>query len=126
MSRFRIPAPGELRNRVLFQTRTEGKDAAGGVINTWATQFSAGARIDILSGRELLAAQVVNAETTAEIWIRWRPQLRNPVEAARYRIVTEIGSRVFSILASFDPENERHRWLVCRCSEGVIKQESVL
>ena len=125
MSRFRIPAPGELRNKVNFQSRTEGQDSAGGIIDTWATQFSGAARIDILSGRELLAAQVVNAAITAEIWVRWRPELRKPAEAARYRILTEIDGRIFSVLASFDPENERHRWLVCQCSEGLIRQEAI-
>ena len=124
MSRFRIPAPGELRNRVAVQSRNQGQDAAGGAVDTWSDLFSASARIDILSGRELLAAQAVNAEITAEIWMRWRPELRNPVEAARARIVTHDG-RIFSVLAAFDPENERHRWLVCRCSEGVVRQEAM-
>lgn len=121
MSAFHPPESGELRRRVTFQARSVGQDSAGGLLATWYDAFTVYAKIDPLSGRELLAAQVVHAETTHEVWVRYRAELANPATATRYRIT--LGTRVFNILGALDLE-ERRQWIVCQCSEGLIDQES--
>lgn len=120
MSRFRVPEPGELKKRVTFCARQPGRDAAGGVAYSWSDAFSAWAKLDPLSGRELLAAQAVHAEITTEIWVRYRPALSDPQAAAALRIRYQ--GRYYNILSVIDVE-ERHQWVVCQCSAGVTEME---
>lgn len=118
MSRFRIPEPGELKKRVTFVVRQPGRDSAGGVAYSWSDTFTASAKVDPLSGRELLAAQAVHAEITTEIWVRYRPALSDPLAAAAMRI--RYKGRYYNILSVIDVD-ERHQWVVCQCSVGVAE-----
>lgn len=121
MSAHKLPDPGELRRRVTFQQRTAGQDAAGGILAGWADAFGAFAKVDPLTGRELLAAQAVHAEITVEVYVRWRPELADPRTAARYRIL--YGTRRLNILSVIDIDDRRH-FVVLQCSEGLFDQES--
>ena len=121
MSAFVMPAPGELRRRVTLQQRIQGQDAAGGILATWADLATVSAKVDQLTGRELLAAQAVHAEITLEVTVRWRPELADPRTAARYRV--RYGTRTLSIHGVIDID-DRRQYVVLQCAEGVIDQES--
>ena len=69
------------------------------------------AYVEPLSGRELFAAQQVNAETTTRITIRYVSGI-----TAAMRIVHE--DVVYNIQSIIDPEM-RHAWLIMMCSSGV-------
>lgn len=118
-----MPAPGELRRRVTLQQRTQGQDAAGGILATWADLAEVSAKVEPLTGRELLAAQAVHAEITLDVIVRWRPELASPRTAARYRI--RYGTRTLSIHGVIDID-DRRQYVVLQCAEGVIDQESQL
>jgi SPP1 family predicted phage head-tail adaptor len=110
--------PGELKRRITFQTRATGRDGAGGVLDAWTDAFTVWAAIKPLSGRELIAAQTVNAEISHDVTVRWRTELDNPRAAAAYRIT--YGARVFNVLSVRD-EKEGRQWVVCQCSEGLVQ-----
>ena len=62
---------GRLRHRVVVQTATEGQDTAGEPIKTWNSVYTTWASVEPLSGRELLRAQEVNAESTIRVGMRY-------------------------------------------------------
>lgn len=62
---------GRLRHRVVIQTATEAQDTAGEAIKTWTDAMTTWASVEPLSGRELLRAQEVNAESTIRVRMRY-------------------------------------------------------
>ncbi len=115
---FQPPDPGALRRRVTFEQRTPGRDSAGGPLDTWQPVFTSYAKVEPLSGRELLAAQVVHAEITLEVWVRYRPEFADPKTATALRI--RYGARLLNILSVIDVDDLR-QWVVCQCSEGIVE-----
>lgn len=63
---------GSMRHRLAFQSRSTSQDAFGQPLLTWVTYMTVWGAVEDLSGRELLAAQQVNAEVTTNILIRYR------------------------------------------------------
>ena len=61
---------GQLRNKVTVQANTDSRDAFGGVVNSWATRFSAFASINPTSGNERLGSDKITAERSYEIVMR--------------------------------------------------------
>lgn len=106
---------GRLRHRIKFQakTGTPVPDGYGGSTIPWvdfATKIPAA--IEPLSGRELLAAQAVQNETSHKVTLRYQPGI-----TAAMRVV--FGSRVFAITAPPLNKDERNRELTLLCSEGL-------
>tara|TARA_R110000823_G_C15887977_1_gene495757 strand:- start:743 stop:1084 length:342 start_codon:yes stop_codon:yes gene_type:complete len=66
---------GQLRNKVTVQANTSSRDAFGGVVNSWATRFSAFASINPTSGNERLGSDKITAERSFEIVMRVNPAL---------------------------------------------------
>ena len=62
---------GTLRHRIVIQRATSAPDAAGQQIKTWATWNTVWAMIVPLQGRELVAAEQAQSETTVHIRIRY-------------------------------------------------------
>jgi SPP1 family predicted phage head-tail adaptor len=104
---------GQLRHRLNLQAATETRDSFGGVVLTWSTIATVWGSIEPLSGRELFAAQQVNALISARIRIRYRDDVN-----ARMRVVHEAKS--YDIQSVIDPET-RHVELELMCAEGVIR-----
>lgn len=102
-----------LRKKVSIQRRNATKDTFGQAIQTWSDVLVCRASIEPLSGRELVAAQAINAETTHEIVIRYRAGI-TPAMRVLY------GARAFNILSVLN-QQERNRWLVLNASEGLTK-----
>ena len=99
---------GKLRHPVVLQVRTTSRDH-GSVIETWGTLASVWAEVRPLEGRELYAAQQVNAELTTQIRIRFTQNF-NTINRVLF------GSRVYDVLSVVNPD-ERNRELVLQCRE---------
>jgi SPP1 family predicted phage head-tail adaptor len=87
------------------------QDSFGQPNETWNDEITARAYIEPLSGRELFAAQQVNAETTTRITIRYRTGLNQAM-----RIV--FGDIVYNIHSMLDLEM-RHAWLEIMAGSGL-------
>ena len=104
---------GTLNKRVTIQSpATPASDGAGGTVvaGPWTDLAHVWASVSPLTGRELLAAQAVQAETSHHVTIRYRQGV-----TAKCRIL--LGDRVFRITAPPRDTDERHRELVIDCVE---------
>ena len=102
----------ELRFNVTFQSKSQAQDTFGQPLDDWADVFSARAKIEPLNGRELFAAQQVNAETTTRITIRYRAGV-NASMRIQYAGVN------YNIQSIIDLDM-RHAWLIMLCDSGLI------
>jgi SPP1 family predicted phage head-tail adaptor len=105
---------GPMRERVRIEREVRSADAGGGAIVTWTPLDhapTAWARIEPLSGRELVQAMRLQARLTHKVTMRWRGDV-----TAAMRLVW--GERVFNIRARLNPD-ERRRYLELLCEEGV-------
>lgn len=112
---------GDLRRRVSFQTRTGGVDSFGQQQTTWSDLFTnVPAEIQSLSGRELLAAQAVNAEVSHMVTVRYHAGLASPSAVAGLRIVyVNAGiTRIFNIASAINVD-ERNRTIELLAFEGL-------
>ena len=62
---------GSLRHRVTIQSVSEVQNSIGEAIETWSTFAEAWARIDPLSGREILAANQLDEPVSAKLRMRY-------------------------------------------------------
>lgn len=102
---------GDFNRRVTIQSRSTTKDSFGEAQQTWSTVITCWARIEPLSGRELVLAQAINAEVTHLVEIFYRPTV-----TAAMRVVYQ--GRVFNIVSVIDPDTA-HISLELLCSEGL-------
>ena len=68
---------GKLRTRVIIQKPSESQSASGEVTTTWATLAASWANIEPVSGRELLAADQMQATSRVRVRMRYLPGLTN-------------------------------------------------
>lgn len=104
---------GDFNRRVTIQQRGAAKDGFGQATQTWTDLLSCWARIEPLSGRELVMAQAQNAEVTHLVEIIYRPTI-----TAAMRVVYQ--GRIFNVLSVIDPDMA-HVSLELLCSEGINK-----
>ncbi|EMM8497087.1 phage head closure protein [Pseudomonas aeruginosa] len=109
-----------MRHRIQFQRQVHTQDpVTGEVITTWETVLFSG-RSDVPAevltgpGRELIAADAQQAETTARINCRWFPVDR--LELYTWRILWD--GRVYNITSSETDATARREWRL-RCSDGL-------
>lgn len=103
---------GRLRHQITLQQPTKGRDARGGITETWVTfKANVWAGVEPIKGREYFESQQVNAEVSHRIVLRYLQGV-NP----RMRVLW--GTRIFRIESVIDPE-ERHRELQLMCIEVV-------
>ena len=102
---------GALRHKIVIQEPTETQDSVGGPDATWSTFATVWASIEPLNGRELFAAQQINAEITARIRIRY---LSGVIPKMR----VSFGERIFEILSVINLE-ERNREMELMVKEDV-------
>lgn len=62
---------GELRHRVTLQDLVRGRDAVGGIYESWGNSRTRSAAIDMVSARERVAAQGVVEEGTMRFILRY-------------------------------------------------------
>lgn len=96
-------------------------DSGGQPSDAWTPLTTRGirARIEPLSGRELLAAQQVNAEVTTRITIRWRPLVTSRARVVHAYIFHGAAVRdVYNVMYPIDLDN-RHVELQLMCATGL-------
>lgn len=108
------PSAGDLTRRITIQQRQTGQDTFGQQLAGWVDLLTCWAEITPLSGRELMAAQAMQAETTHEIVIRYRPGI-----TAAMRVLYQ--GRIFEIKAPPIDESTLHRRLTLLCAEGLTQ-----
>lgn len=112
---------GDLRRRISIQTRSTTKDSFGQAQLTWTDLLtSVPCQIEGLVGRELIAAQAVNAEVTHQLRLRYHSLLADPVKVAAMRAVyvNEGVTRIFNFAALVNVD-ERNRELLITATEGL-------
>ncbi|SFY16343.1 phage head closure protein [Azotobacter vinelandii] len=109
-----------MRHRIQFQRRVQTQDPnTGEIIVSWETVLFSG-RLDVPAevltgpGRELIAADAQQAETTARINCRWFPVDR--LELYTWRILWD--GRIFNITSAETDRTARQEWRL-RCSDGL-------
>ena len=93
---------------VTIQQATEARGSAGGIIPTWSIFVGVWAARRDLSGRELVAAQQIQAESTTEFRINYRTGI-----TTKMRLID--GSQTFDILNASDQDGRKIEYvLLCR------------
>lgn len=103
-------AAGKYDRRIVIEQVTETRDAAGGVVETWATYKTVWARFVSQTGREFYAAKQINATLEQLISIRYVAGL-NAKMRVRY------GTRIFNFIAPPIDVNEAHEEIKLMCEE---------
>lgn len=105
---------GRLRHRIKLQRLQIDQDSDGAKVSEWvdALDFLLPAEIVDLSGRELLAAEAVQAEITTRIRLRYRPGINAGMRALHRDIKYDIKS----VLRDWRSGRE---WLTLLCASGV-------
>lgn len=97
--------------RITIQQQTDARDESGQPLDNWidvATDIFAS--IEPISGKEFFAAQQVNSEATARIWINYRTGI-----LPKMRVV--YGTRKFEIIGPPIDFEDRHIELQLICKE---------
>jgi len=105
---------GKLRHQVNIQSKSTSStpDLFGGPQEIWTdVALNVWASVEPLQGRELVAAQAVNAETTTRITMRYRSGV---IAANR---ITHDG-KFYNLQSVVDPEL-KHEKLIIMASEGL-------
>jgi len=103
---------GSLRKRVTVQELVGTRGAAGGENQTWQDVAETWASIEPLKSDERMAAQMVQAETTTRIRMRYRKDL---TITAGMRI--EYGNRYFLVEGPPINSYERNKEIIVMCRE---------
>ena len=110
---------GPLRHRIALQQLVAGspqQSASGAPDVAWSTLATVWGSVEPLSGRELVAAQQVNAEVSTWIGIRYLPGI-----VPTMRVVHPgDGGRVYQILAVL-PDPTLRGWIRLMCSSGLTR-----
>lgn len=101
---------GRLDTRITIERHVTGQDAWGQPVDTWELLASTWASVEPLQGREYIAAQAVQAETTIRVRVRYLAGV-----TASCRIALDDG-RILGIVAVIDERNQ-HRFLQLMCKE---------
>jgi len=99
---------GKLRHRVIFKASSAVKDGYGAETLTWTTYATVWAAIEPISGREMIQADQMQAETTIRVRVRYNASVE-----PEHRIY--FGTRVLEIVSVINlTERNRHLELLCK------------
>lgn len=108
---------GRLRHRVTLEWWQAGeRTASGATPSDWMPGRTVRAEVEQLRGRTLFAAQAANAETTAVIRMRWRPEV---ADATGKTLRLRYGDQVYRIDGRPVDKGGRRRELEIMCHEWV-------
>ena len=97
---------GHLRKEVVIQSKTETRDALGGITETWEDNTTVWAEVEPLSGSETLSAGQVKAHVTHRIRMRYDERLTT----TRRILMAEGGStRTFHVIPPLNIEERGNR-----------------
>ena len=103
------PSIGSLRTRITLQSRLRAPADGGAATVAWTPIASMFARIQPVSGHEIVSADGRTGRVSHEIMLRHRQEVLPGMHFAE-------GARVFIIHAALDLDGRR-RWLRCLCEE---------
>lgn len=83
---------GKLRHRIIIQTQRLRPSVYGAAVPEWGDLHTVWAEVKPISGRELLLANQIHAETTTQIWLRYLPNIDHTMRV-------KFGERHFEIVA---------------------------
>lgn len=107
----------QLRHRINLESATLTRDAWGGVIETWAVIASQLPAVIVplqgreMQGREMLAAQALQAGVKTRITIRYRSDVLPTMRVTH-------GTKIYAI-KSVIPDPSLSRTLALMCEEGI-------
>jgi SPP1 family predicted phage head-tail adaptor len=108
--------PGQLNRRITIEQRSQAPGDFGHPVDSWEPVVpTVWASVRPLGGRELIAAQAVQAALTHTIVVRYQAALAVPVQAAQWRIV--YGARHFNVLSAREMGDARQH-LIFDVQEG--------
>jgi len=102
---------GRYPHRVILQRRERVSDGGGGFNVTWVRYGASRARVAPISSTEVVFAQQIQDETTHNVTLPYRSDIK-AADRLAFR------GRVFEITQVLN-NNERGRYLGLRCSENV-------
>lgn len=102
---------GSLRHRVAVQSKTEARDAHGGVTESWSTATTRWAKIEPAVGREFYYGQQVANDITHFVTIRSYSSLTTSM-----RLLFET-TRILNIKSIHEPD-EITNFMVIHCTES--------
>ena len=102
---------GKLRHRLIIQKRGEDQGAYGAMVETWEQVAVIWAAIEPLQGREFIAAQSTQSETTGKIRIRYRSDVTTAMRGV-------FGEKIYNFLSIIN-QDQRNRELIIYTSEGL-------
>ena len=101
---------GKLRHRITLQRLVKGRNDFGEVVESWTDLAQLWAEVKPVSGKETFVAKQFAAETSHEVWLRYRDDVR-----ASDRIIDHRGNHL-EIKAVMDIRG-RGRTLKLLCRE---------
>ena len=102
---------GKYKQVVTLQNKTESTDSYGGTVYTWSDFATVRAKVRPLRGREMVAAQAAQSETTVMFYIRYIPGADSSM-----RIV--YAGKNYDITGTVDID-ERHREIEISTKTGL-------
>ncbi len=102
---------GQLRHRVVIQARTLSDTAGGGQTESWSTHATVWARVEPVSGRELMEAQQLEARVSHKVTIRALDTVTSEMRISH-------GSRSLNIESVLRINNELGEAMMLMCSEA--------
>lgn len=100
---------GRLRHRIKIQKQRYRPSDYGATIAEWHDLHNVWAEVKPLSGRELFVAQQVQAETSAQIWLRYLADVDTTMRV-------EFNGRFYQILSVIN-YRELNKSLILHCKE---------
>lgn len=112
--------PGQLKDRITFQARSQISDEYGNPVSgPWTDQFTVDARVTTSPGRETVTAQRLQGVNPVDVWVRWSPQTKT-IQTEWRAVDARDPSRVFAILSVTDPEEYRRQFRLLSCTLGGV------
>lgn len=102
---------GDLRHKIMIQSRGAAADANGQQIILWTNLADIHAKVEELGGYELMAANSIRASNTTRVTIRYRPDVTE-----KMRIL--YNGKILDITSTSDVDGRR-RELELMCKDGV-------
>lgn len=110
---------GKMQHRLTIQTPSRADDGGGGVAVTWKEVETVWGRIEGKTGNETFFGDQLEGRSTYLITIRFRRGITNKHRIIySYQVKGKAYSRTFNV-NRVENKNEKDRFLVLYCTEGV-------
>lgn len=108
---------GHLRDRIVIEQLSTAKDAYGATSQSWSPFATCWAKMETLSGRELIAAQAAQSEVSYRVTLRYQKAL-GALGAAAAKLRIRHDGKTFSVHAVRDVDGFK-REMEIDCAQGL-------